>query len=59
MKTAGWIILVIGILSLIGSIIGGTNPMGPTFWIALGIYLLYRANQRKKEKEEKDKWSNQ
>lgn len=59
MKIAGWIILVLGTLSFIGCIIGGSNPIGPTFWIALGIFLLYRANQKKKEKEEKDKWDNQ
>lgn len=33
--------------------------MGPTFWIALGIFLLYKANKKKEEKEEKDKWNNQ
>lgn len=59
MKITGWIILVFGLLSLLGCIIGGSNPMGPTFWIALGIFLLYRANQKKKEKEEKDKWNSQ
>lgn len=59
MKIAGWIILVLGSLSFLGCILGGSNPMGPTFWIALGIFLLHRANQKKKEKEEKDKWDNQ
>lgn len=59
MKTAGWIILTLGFLSFLGCLLGGSNPMGPTFWIALGIFLLYRANQKKKEKEEKDKWSKQ
>lgn len=59
MKTAGWIILTLGVISFLGCLLGGSNPMGPTFWIALGIFLLYRANQKKKEKEEKDKWSKQ
>ncbi|MGM9697006.1 MAG: hypothetical protein ACI3X8_09100 [Alloprevotella sp.] len=54
-----WIILILGSISLLECIIGGSNPMGPTFWIALGVFLLYRANQKKKEKEEKDKWTNQ
>lgn len=59
MKIAGWIILTLGVLSFLGSLLGGSNPMGPTFWIALGIFLLYRANQKKKEKEDKDKWDKQ
>lgn len=59
MKIAGWIILILGSLSFIGCLTGGTNPMGPTFWIALGIFLLYKANKKKEEKEEKDKWNNQ
>lgn len=59
MKIAGWIILVLGSISLLGCITGGSSPMGPTFWIALGIFLLHRANQKEKEKEEKDKWKNQ
>lgn len=59
MKIAGWIILILGCVSFLGCLLGGSNLMGPTFWIALGIFLLYRANQKKKEKEEKDKWSKQ
>lgn len=59
MKIAGYIILILGILSFIGRVMVGANPMGPTFWIALGIFLLYRAEQKKKEKDDKDKWNNQ
>lgn len=58
MKTAGWIILIFGSLSFLGLILKGSNPMGPTFWIGLGVFLLYKADKKKKEKEEKDKWSN-
>ena len=33
--------------------------MGGLFWALLGAYLIHRANQKKKEKEDKDKWANQ
>lgn len=59
MKIAGWIILALGCLSLLGCLLSGTNPVGPIFWIGLGIYFLYRGNQKKKEKEDKDKWEKQ
>ena len=51
MKTAGWIILVIAVLSFIGAALKGHSVFGPCFWIAVGAYLLYRANN-KEEKEE-------
>jgi len=54
MKIAGWIVLSIGVLSLIG----GRNPFGPLFWIALGIFLLHRASQKEKEKKDKEDWNN-
>lgn len=59
MKVAGWILLVIGILSIIGSFIGEHPSMGGLFWAVLGAYLIHRANQKKKEEEDKDKWANQ
>ena len=59
MKTTGWIILVFGTLSFIGNLMAGHSPMGSSFWIALGAFLLHRAEQKKKEKEDKDKWSKQ
>lgn len=51
MKTAGWIVLGIGILAFFGAALKGNSVFGPCFWIALGGYLLYRANN-KEEKEE-------
>lgn len=58
MKTAGWIILAFGILSIFGSIIGGRSAAGPFFWTALGAFLLHRGYQKEKEKKDKDEWSN-
>ena len=51
MKTAGWIMLVIAVLSFMGAALKGHSVFGPCFWIAVGAYLLYRANN-KEEKEE-------
>ena len=46
MKITGWIMLIFGILGFIGSLIGDNKVIGPCFWIALGAFLLYRANNR-------------
>jgi hypothetical protein len=52
MKTSGWICLVLGILSFIGAALKEDGLLGPTFVIALGAFLLYRATH--KEQEHKD-----
>ncbi|MFC2455693.1 MAG: hypothetical protein ACFNUM_07500 [Segatella salivae] len=59
MKIAGWIILVFGALSFLGCLIGGNSVFGPLVWIAIGAFCLYRAEQKKKDKDDKDKWTNQ
>lgn len=56
MKTFGWICIIIGGLSLLGAALKGHNALGPSFWLGLGIFLVYRANQKKEEqKNEQDK----
>lgn len=45
MKIAGWFCTILGAVSLLGAIIASHNPSGPTFWLALGIFLLYKANK--------------
>lgn len=52
MKTLGWIFVIIGGLSLIGSIAGGNSAFGPLFWLGLGITLLCFANRKKDNEEE-------
>ena len=52
MKTAGWVILVIAVLSFMGAALKGHSVFGPCFWIAVGAYLLYRANNKEEKKEE-------
>lgn len=46
MKTTGWIFLVFGALSFLGAATKGNSVFGPLFWIALGAYLIYRANNK-------------
>ncbi len=67
MKVGGIIALIFGVLNLIIGIgalsseyadqAGGKIGFGIGA-IVLGIYLLNRANQKKEEQNEKDKWSN-
>lgn len=55
MRTTGLIFTILGALALLGSTLKGHNPTGPLFWLGLGIFLIYRANQKKEEKEKLDK----
>ena len=52
MKTIGWICFIIGIVSFLGAASKGHNVFGPSFWIALGGFLLYRASNKGKEKDD-------
>ena len=58
MKVAGYIITTIGLLALIGSFYGGSSPIGPLFWIAIGIFLLLKARRKREDKDKLDKWNN-
>ena len=58
MKTTGIVILILGLISLLGCLIGGDSIVGPLFWVGLGIFLIHRANQKKQEKKEKEEWNN-
>ncbi len=67
MKVVGIIALVFGVLNLIIGIVGlsteyaeqATGKIGFGIGaIVLGIFLINRANQKKEEQKEKDKWSN-
>ena len=53
MKIAGWILLVFALLILVRGGIAEALTFG-----VLGAYLLHRAKQKQKEKQEKDKWEN-
>lgn len=57
MKTAGWICVVLGILSFIGAALKEDGLLGPTFVIALGAFLLYRATHKEQEQKKDHKGS--
>ena len=40
MKIAGYIITPLGVLAFIGTLLGGHSPIGPLFWIAVGVVLI-------------------
>ena len=53
MKTAGWILIVIGALAFIGAASKGDSVFGPLFWIGIGIVLLYLKREREENNKEK------
>lgn len=61
MKITGWVLVVFGALSLLGAIIGATlgreESFGGIAFIVLGAYLIHRANQKKQEEEDLQKWN--
>lgn len=58
MKIAGIIIIVFGALSMLGILLKGGNLIGPIFWIALGWFLLYRANKKDAVKSQNEELPN-
>ncbi len=69
MKIGGIIILVIGALIFLIAIIGsvqvpeyakqiGNQLSTSILFIALGIFMISRANKKKNENDEKNKWNN-
>lgn len=54
MRMAGCIILVIAVLSFLGTALKGDSVFGPCFLVALGAYLLYRANNESEASDEGD-----
>lgn len=55
MKVWGWVLIILGSLSSIGSIISENTPVGITS-VVLGMYLLHRAKENENEQKEKDEW---
>lgn len=60
MKTTGIVLLVLGLLSTLGGIIGAANGQKANFSglmiVVLGAFLISRANKKKEEEEKKKKW---
>lgn len=55
MKGFGWTSLIIGVLAFFGAALKGNSVFGPLFWIGLGIYLLYRANNKETDEKKEDR----
>lgn len=51
MRTAGWICLIIGVLSFFGAAFKGNSVFGPLFWISLGAFLLYIASNKEQKND--------
>lgn len=49
MKTIGWILLVLGSLSSLGALTAGHSIFGPVFFIAVGLMLINKSNNDKKD----------
>jgi hypothetical protein len=52
MKTAGWILIVLGGLSFLGAASAGDSVFGPGFCLGLGITLLYFGKHKKENNNE-------
>lgn len=61
MRIAGIILLVLGIVSTLGAIIGAANGHSTSFgglaFVVLGAFLISRANKKKEKEEKKRKWA--
>ena len=49
MKVFGWICTIVGALSFGGAVLYGDSVFGPTFLLALGLFLLYKVRERKEK----------
>lgn len=62
MKIAGIIILILGILSTFGAVVGTLYGRSGSFYglgfVALGAFLIYRANKNKEDEDNKKNWDN-
>jgi hypothetical protein len=60
MKIAGIILLVLGIMSTLGAIIGTANGQSISFggigFIVLGAFLISRANKKNEDEKKKKEW---
>lgn len=66
MKTVGIILAVMGVLSLISSLmqagyvdeqIVASSTRGAFLFIGIGAFLIYRANKKSEEEEKRNKWN--
>lgn len=58
MKTLGYFFVVFGILSMIGALAAGHNPLGGIFFGGVGIYIISRKKRSEARNRDKEKWAN-
>lgn len=44
LKIWGWVCILIGVIGFISIIMRGNPNLGPSVWVAIGVYLLYKKN---------------
>lgn len=44
LKIWGWTCMLIGVIGFISIIMRGNPNLGPSVWVAIGVYLLYKKN---------------
>ena len=49
MKTIGWVLFVLGGLACLGALTAGDSIFGPVFFIAIGLMLINKSNNNKKD----------
>lgn len=54
MKTAGYILSIVGCIAFIGAASAGHSVFGPLFWLAVGAVLIYYGKQKEDDKESKE-----
>ena len=50
--------LVIGVFYSLGALMSGYNRPEGIIWIVIGGYLIWRANGKRQDEEDKDMWLN-
>jgi len=62
MKATGIVLLIIGILSTLGALIGAAGgaktSFGGLIFVVIGAFLISRANKKLEEEEKKKEWEN-
>lgn len=56
MKTAGIVLLILGIMAIIGGLMQGHFTPASLAFIVLGAFLISRANKKKEEIKKKKQW---
>ena len=60
MKATGLAMVILGVMSTIGAVIGASQGYDTSFgglaFVVLGAFLIHRAGKKEAEQQQKDKW---